>query len=127
MNRIYITLIIISFLFSTAAFGQVDSTAVDTTDYSAKYAELITSTDLQRYLMILSSDEYEGRETTTRGAQKASHYIAAQFENFKLSQYRKDKKYFQEVPFQRNAWKNIGLEINGTAYKHMVDYVALLP
>jgi len=127
MKKKYITSIIASIFITTALIGQTDSLTVDTTDHSAKYAEVINPSDLQRYLMILSSDEYEGRETTTRGANKASQYIAAQFENFKLSKYRKDKEYFQEVPFQRNAWKNIGLSINGESYKHMVDYVSLLP
>ena len=107
--------------------AQGEAPEADTVDYSLKYVEEIKSTDLQRYLLILSSDEYAGRETTTQGALKASQYIAAQFENFGLTPYKKDKKYFQEVPFQRNAWKKISLSINGTEYKHLVDYVSLLP
>ena len=132
MIRTYLLIAIIALVTSTSIDAQVDSTAlkiakVDTIDYAIQYAESINATDLQRYLMILSSDEYEGRETTTQGALKASQYIAAQFENFRIPEYKEGKGHFQEVPFQRNAWKDIGLKINDQEYKHMVDYVSLLP
>lgn len=128
MHRIYILSSLVLLFLSTSLAAQEEKTmTVDTSDLSAKYAEMITPADLQRYLMILSSDEYEGRETTTRGALKASQYIAAQFGNFRLSKYNEDKEYFQGVPFQRNSWKKIGMSINGTTYKHMVDFVSLLP
>jgi len=135
MNKIFFFSVIVALTFPISNYAQVDSlstvdVAADSIDYSAHYAQTISKNDLQRYLMILSSDEYEGRETTKPGALKASQYIAAQFENFKLEKYKKDKKdkgYFQEVPFQRNSWKDIGLKINDQTYKHMVDYVSLLP
>lgn len=130
MIRTYLFSALTLLISSATLFAQADSTAtaiVDTLDYSQFYAESIDKSDLQRYLMILSSDEYEGRETTTPGALKASQYIAAQFENFRIPEYKEGKGYFQEVPFQRNAWKEIGLKINDQEYKHMVDYVSLLP
>jgi len=132
MIRTYLFSTIILLISSSILFGQADSITVDTprvdtSDYSQYYAKSIKTTDLQRYLMILSSDEYEGRETATPGALKASQYIAAQFENFRIPEYKEGKGYFQEVPFQRNAWKEIGLKINDQEYKHLVDYVSLLP
>lgn len=120
MQRLLI--IAILYFIQVPIFAQVD-----TTDWSLEYAKYVDKADLQRYLMILSSDEYEGRETAKDGANKAAQYIAAQFKNFRLPEYATGKGYFQTVPFQRNAWTEINLKVNGTEYKHMADYVSLLP
>lgn len=49
-----------------------------------KYANTITSDDLEKHLTILASDEYEGRETGKKGQKMAAKYIAKHFEKLGL-------------------------------------------
>ena len=51
---------------------------------AVKYAKTITINDLNDRLSILSSDEFEGRETGKRGQKMAAKYIAEKFEEFGL-------------------------------------------
>ncbi|MBT8219798.1 MAG: M28 family peptidase [Bacteroidia bacterium] len=106
-------------------YGQADSAAVSV-DWSLEYAKTVDRADLEKHLLILSSDQYMGRETATSGADKAADYIAAQFKNMGIPEYKPGRGYFQKVPFQKNSWKNISFSINDSTYKHMVDFVALL-
>lgn len=46
-----------------------------------KYAKTITEEDLKTHLSILASDEYEGRETGTKGAKMAAKYISEHFKS----------------------------------------------
>ena len=44
-----------------------------------QYSKTITQNELKKHLKILSSDEFEGRETTTIGQKKAAAYIKNHF------------------------------------------------
>jgi hypothetical protein len=48
---------------------------------AVKYAKTITADDLKTHLSVLASDEYEGRETGTRGQKKAAEYISNHFKS----------------------------------------------
>nr|GFB24810.1 hypothetical protein [Tanacetum cinerariifolium] len=59
---------------------KVVAPAGTTADYATLYAErYITQDKLRRDLTILASDEYEGRETGTKGQKMAAAYISQQF------------------------------------------------
>lgn len=60
-----------------------------------KYAKTITADDLKEHLSILASDEYEGRETGTRGQKMAAEYIANYFKSLGL-EAPVDETYFQK-------------------------------
>lgn len=45
-----------------------------------KYAKTITADDLKAHLSVLSSDEYEGRETGKKGQKMAAKYISEHFQ-----------------------------------------------
>lgn len=49
-----------------------------------KFAKTITVADLTERLTVLSSDEYEGRETGKKGQKMAARYIAGKFKEFGL-------------------------------------------
>jgi hypothetical protein len=90
-----------SFLFSILFFsftGEQDP-------LRKKYAETITAADLKKYLSVIASDEYEGRETGKKGQHMTAEYIANQFMSFGIpglpgtSQLDPiAKNYFQNVP-----------------------------
>ena len=48
---------------------------------NVRFAETITKKDLEKHLIVLSSDSLEGRETGMRGQKMAAEYIANHFKN----------------------------------------------
>ncbi len=60
-----------------------------------KYAKSIKVDDLKAHLTVLASDEYEGRETGTKGQKMAAEYIANYFEELGL-EAPVNNTYFQK-------------------------------
>jgi len=58
------------------------------------YAKTITAEELRKHLMVFASDEFEGRETGTKGQKKAEKYIIDHFKEIGIQAY--DGKYTQE-------------------------------
>ncbi len=87
-----------------------------------KYAQLITAADAQQHLNILASDAYEGRETGKPGADKAAHYIEAEFKHLGL-QAPVNGSYFLDVPLVENKL-NISLSANGQDLANGKDFFA---
>ncbi|GJM35812.1 MAG: hypothetical protein DHS20C18_48130 [Saprospiraceae bacterium] len=109
------------------AFAQYSGRNVDR-DPSASIIELgntITAQELRRHLAILSSDEFEGRETGQPGQKLAAEYIAGYFAELGLPTIGEDYSYFQKISFISEGWENIDLHINGENPKHLWDYYAL--
>jgi hypothetical protein len=86
---------------------------------ATKYAKSITTDDLKERLTVLSSDEYEGRETGKKGGKMAAKYIADKFMEFGL-EAPVDGSYYQSfdltesaigsVYFRKDDDKKIGFE-----------------
>lgn len=84
-----------------------------------KYAKTINIEDLNTHLSILSSDEYEGRETGKKGQKMAAAYISKQFESLGL-EAPVDGSYYQRfdllesqignVYFRKGENKKVGFE-----------------
>ena len=62
---------------------------------ASKYSKYIKAAELKKHLTILASDDFEGRETTTKGQKKAANYIKEHFFNNHISPAI-DSSYFQE-------------------------------
>ena len=77
--------IIIILFFPMVLFGQ----------NNLKYAETINVEDLEKHLIILSSDSMEGRETGKKGQKMAADYIMNHFKNIGIPPYKK-KSYYQK-------------------------------
>lgn len=58
----------------------------------------ITQKDLSAHLTFLASEALEGRESTTRGAEVAARYIAAEFTKYGLKPIGDNATYFQVLP-----------------------------
>ncbi len=96
----------------------------DSTDASYNIAESITSEDLYKHLSIIASDEYEGRETGTKGNEMAATYIANHFKTLGLPPIGAKGNYYQEVAFNRTQWKENSVAINNKDYRHLWDYLS---
>ena len=77
--------IIIILFFPTVLLGQ----------NNLKYAETIKEEDLEKHLVILSSDSMEGRETGKKGQKMAADYIMNHFKKIGIPPYKK-KSYYQK-------------------------------
>lgn len=95
-----------------------------TSDSSQILASSIKAADIRQHLMVLASDEYEGRETGTPGNQKAAEYIARHFKSLGLPPIGDDDSYFQKVAFTWTQWEDISLTIDGKDYRHLWDFLS---
>jgi len=102
MTRMYYLFILIISAIFFSFLSPID-------EVRKKYAETITPIDLRRHLAIIASDEYEGRETGTKGQHMTAEYIAKQFMSFGIpplpgtaSNELSHLGYFQKVPLLRN-------------------------
>ncbi len=88
------------------------------------YAATITSEELKEHLFVYASDEFEGRETGTRGEKKAAAYIKEQYKAMGIPAAKEDGDYYQQVPLVRDVMPAGELQINGKEYKLGEDVLA---
>ncbi|MDO7884728.1 M28 family peptidase [Hymenobacter cheonanensis] len=98
-------------------------------DYAVPYADrYITQEHLRRDLSVLASDEYEGRETGTKGQKMAAAYISQQFKDDSLQApvaANVANPYLQTFGMERSAWQPGGtLTVGGKAYEWLKDFYA---
>ncbi len=86
-----------------------------------KYAESITVDDARQHLQILASDEYEGRETGTKGAQKAALYIANIFQEQGLGA-PVENTYFQEMKLKGNSLDETTFMVKNSKKEFLKDF-----
>jgi len=89
MTKQLVALGVISILFHLNVFSQ--STV-------EKGLHTINKNSLQSQLAFLSSDWFEGREATTKGAYMAADYLASLFQQEGLLPAGEDSTFFQKVP-----------------------------
>lgn len=87
-----------------------------------KYAKLITAEDAKKHLSIIASDAFEGRETGKPGADKAAHYIEAEFKRLGL-QGPVNGSYFLDIPLVENKL-NVTFSVNGQELVNGKDFFA---
>jgi hypothetical protein len=98
------------------------------TDWSVKYAELVTAERLRTHLAVLASDEYEGRETGMKGQHMAAAYVAEQFKNAGLKGPMPNAAdpYQQHFDVEQGTWADGAiLKVGSTTYPWLVDFYGL--
>jgi hypothetical protein len=98
-------------------------------DYATQYADrYVTQEHLRRDLSVLASDEYEGRETGTKGQKMAAAYISKQFADDSLQapvMANTANPYLQSFGMERSAWQPGGtITAGGKAYEWLKDFYA---
>ena len=98
-------------------------------DYAAQLASrYITQDKLRRDLTVLASDEYEGRETGTKGQKMAAAYISQQFKLDSLQApvaANATNPYLQTFSLERSAWQPGGtLAVGSKTYEWLKDFYA---
>ncbi|MCB0641872.1 MAG: M28 family peptidase [Phaeodactylibacter sp.] len=123
----YLPLFVAAFLLtaytlSAQSAAQLRTATDEGADKATIYATSILPDDLSRYLHVLASDEYEGRETGTPGMEKAAEYIAAHFEKLGLPKIGADNSYFQPIIYTAVNWETVKLSAGDTKFRHLWDY-----
>jgi hypothetical protein len=98
-------------------------------DYATQYADrYVTQEHLRRDLSVLASDEYEGRETGTKGQKMAAAYISKQFADDSLQApvvANTANPYLQTFAMERSTWQpGATLTAGGKAYEWLKDFYA---
>jgi hypothetical protein len=86
-----------------------------------QFADRIGAEDLKKHLMILASDEFEGRETGQPGQKKAAQYLADYYNSLGLKPVN-NGSWFQEYPLKKESYLKSFAEINGKRYDFIKDY-----
>lgn len=114
---------LIAFPFRT--YAQDQTLTVSVQDTRKMENDLVKKENLKTHLSILASDSLEGRETGSPGIKKAAEYIVNEFKKYGIKPVSTLSGYEQKVAFTWTSWKEIALTINGTAYKHLWDFIAV--
>ena len=85
-----------------------------------EYAMGITQKGLKKHLMILASDEYEGRETGTIGQKKAEKYIVDHFKNIGVPPYK--GQYTQEFDLMVKDPSRVYIGYGEREFKFLDDF-----
>ena len=111
------------FLLSSCSVFLPGSFTIKTNQKNAeKYSKLITQYELKKHLKIISSDDFEGRETTTIGQKKAAAYIKNHFIKNNIKSALKDSGYFQEFPVDVLDFSKVELFYNNTKLTFIEDF-----
>jgi hypothetical protein len=104
-------------IFCTPLF--IFAQSPDTT--AVHYSRLIKGDEMKANLVVLASDEYEGRETGKEGQKKAADYIQKQFSSYGIPPY-KDNTYYQSYPLNMIMPVPAEVSIEGKLYAGNKDY-----
>ncbi|MCS6833168.1 MAG: M28 family peptidase, partial [Flammeovirgaceae bacterium] len=99
--------------FSCAQLAELKGLSKPTETFYApedlqKYKQTITAEDLKNHLSILASDDYEGRETGTKGQKMAAEYIQKKFQQLGLEGPVKtsENPFYQTFQLTKATWND---------------------
>lgn len=94
-----------------------------------KFSAPVNKDRAYQHLSILASDEYEGRETGTKGGWMAAEYIKKQFQSFGLVGPVKGSKdpYLQAVGISAKKLSGVSLKVGSQTKENFKDYYILAP
>jgi hypothetical protein len=96
------------------AFSQLkDSVAV-------RFSNYLTAAGMSENLKVLASDEYEGRETGTKGQKMSAEYISAFFKKVGIPAY--NGTYYQQFPLMIHKPQQLEIMINEISFKQGEDF-----
>ncbi|NII85884.1 MULTISPECIES: M28 family peptidase [unclassified Pedobacter] len=121
MNKKFLTLGLVS-LVTASCFSQIKP--LKPNPDAIRFSKAINSENAYKHLSVLASDEYEGRETGTKGAWMAADYIRDYFKSLGLKA-PVNGSYFQKIDLVNVTLKESHLTVNGQPKEYQKDYVVL--
>ncbi|MEO8772751.1 MAG: M28 family metallopeptidase [Gelidibacter sp.] len=122
------SLIIASIALSIFSCGSTPQQATPTeTEVSIDptvYGNSITSGELKDLLYTFASDEFEGRDTGSKGQKMAVEFIKQHYVDLDIPSPLSGGKYFQNVPLLNQKSPEIDLTVNGVGFENYTDVVS---
>lgn len=119
MNKKFLTFGLAS-LVSASCFSQI--TPLKPNQDAIRFSKAINPENAYKHLSVLASDEYEGRETGTKGAWMAADYISNYFKSLGLKA-PVNGSYFQKIDLVNVTLKESHLTVNGQPKEYQKDYL----
>ena len=119
MNKKFLTLGLAS-LVSVSCFSQIKPLTPNKD--AIKFSKAINPENAFKHLSVLASDEYEGRETGTKGAWMAADYIRDYFKSLGLKA-PVNGSYFQKIDLVNVTLKESHVTVNGQPKEYQKDYL----
>ncbi|SCY01574.1 M28 family metallopeptidase [Flavobacterium caeni] len=89
--------LLVSAVLAVSCKNTKPAVATDNSD-PTKYLNTITAAELKQHMLVIASDEMEGRETGSIGQKKAGTYLIEQYKKDRIRQPKGAKDYYQHVP-----------------------------
>ena len=108
--------------------GQTDraSLSLDNKNPVPAYSETITLDQLRDHVVILASDEMEGRQSGSPGAQAAAEYIASRFKEKELEGFFPgEDPYFQKFDMEKKEILECFLENQNGRADNWTDFLEI--
>ena len=114
-----------TFLLTILGFGLVHAQYTDAD--AVRFAETITENELKEHLYTYASDEFEGRDTGSKGQKLAVAYLKDFYVSQNIGAAQTDGSYFQKVPVSMNKTPEGSIEIDGNTLSLGTDFVSFTP
>jgi len=89
------------------------------------FASSITAEELKEKLYTYASDEFEGRETGTKGQKIAIEYLKNSYTNLGIAAAKADGDYFQNVPLVLVETPKVSMTIDGNSFEYYQDFISI--
>ena len=89
------------------------------------YSKSITSEELKEKLYTYASDEFEGRETGTKGLKIAIKYLKDHYVNLEVDAAKGDGAYLQNVPLKLVKTPEVYMSIKDQSFGYYTDFISL--
>lgn len=123
------SLIIASIALSIFACGSSQKQAPKTETIASidptVYGNTITENELKEMLYTFASDEFEGRDTGSKGQKMAVEFLKRHYVALGIPSPISEGDYFQEVPLLNQKLPEIDITVNGTQFENYTDLVTV--
>ena len=89
------------------------------------FASSITAEELKEKLYTYASDEFEGRETGTKGQKIAIEYLKNSYTNLGIAAAKADGDYSQNVPLVLVETPKVSINIDETSFEYYQDFISI--
>ena len=89
------------------------------------YGNTITSNELKELLYTYASDEFEGRDTGSKGQKMAVEFLKQHYVALGIPSPISKDDYFQEVPLLSQKSPETDISVNGVAFQNYTDLVTV--
>lgn len=89
------------------------------------YGNTITSDDLKELLYTFASDEFEGRDTGSKGQKMAVEFLKDKYVALGVPSLISGGNYFQDVPLENQKAPEISMMVNGVGFENYTDLVVV--